>query len=160
MKKTPLISPAARVFPGAVVEGDVTLGDDCAIWYNAVVRGDLDAITVGPRTNIQDGCVVHEDEGFPVSIGSDVTVGHGAILHGCTVGEGSLIGMGSILMNGVRVGKNCIVGAGALLTESTEIPDGSLALGSPAKVVRPLTEDEKAANYTSAASYVALMNDE
>lgn len=153
MKQTPRISSTARVYPGAVVEGNVTLGDECGIWYNAVVRGDCDAILIGNRTNIQDGCVVHEDNGFPVTIGSDVTVGHNTVLHGCTVGEGSLIGMGSILMNGVRVGKNCTVGAGSLLTAGTEIPDGMLVLGSPARAVRPLTEQERADNYASADHY-------
>lgn len=142
------------IAPGAVCMGDVTLGKDCGIWYHATVRADRAPIMIGSGSNIQDNCVVHVDEGFPVTIGKYVTVGHGAILHGCEVGDGSLIGMGAIILNGAKIGKNCIVAAGALVTQNTEIPDGMLAMGSPAKVIRELTEEEIASNRKNAEEYI------
>ena len=140
--------------PGAVCTGDIMLGKGCNIWYHATVRADRAPITIGSGSNIQDNCVVHVDEGFPVTIGEYVTVGHGAILHGCQVGDGSLIGMGAIILNGAKIGKNCIVAAGALVTQNTEIPDGMLAMGSPAKVIRKLTGEEIAANRRNAEEYM------
>ena len=151
--KKPQIAPDAVVLPGAVVLGEVSLGAGCSVWYHAVARGDCDAIRVGARTNIQDCAVLHTDEGHPLTIGEGVTVGHGAILHGCTVGDNSLIGMGAILLNDAVVGRDCLVAAGALVTGGTVLPDGTLAMGSPAKAVRPLTEEEKAHNAASAAHY-------
>ena len=139
---------------GAVVLGDVQLGENVGIWYNATVRGDREPIRIGRGSNIQDNCVVHVDAGYPVSVGENVTVGHGAILHGCTVEDNSLIGMGAILLNGCHIGKNCIVAAGALVTQGTVVPDGSLVLGNPAKVKRAVTEEEIAANKNNAALYV------
>lgn len=127
---------------GAVVRGDVTLGDDVGIWYNAVLRSDLNTITVGNRSNIQDNCVVHPGGNAPVVIGNCVTVGHAAIVHGATIGDNSLIGMGSIIMNGAKIGSHCMIGAGSLVTSGTVIPDGSVAFGRPAQVVRPVTEKE------------------
>ena len=127
------------VAPTAVVIGAVTLKHEASVWWGAVLRGDYDAITVGRRTNIQDNCVVHMDEGHPVTLGDGVTVGHKAVLHGCTVGNNSLIGINAVVMNDVVIGENCLIGSNALLTEGKEIPPGSLVLGSPGKVVRELS---------------------
>ena len=148
------IHPTAYIAPGAVVLGDVTVGEDVGIWYNAVVRGDRGPIVIGRGSNIQDNAMVHLDDPYPVMIGENVTVGHGAIVHGCTVGDNSLIGMGAILMNGAHIGKNCIVAAGALVTQHADIPDGSLVMGSPAKVKRAVTEEELAGSLRNAARYV------
>jgi carbonic anhydrase/acetyltransferase-like protein (isoleucine patch superfamily) len=139
-----MIDPSAFIARGAVVLGDVHLGRDVSVWYNAVVRGDAERITVGDGTNIQDLSMVHADPGVPCVVGRRVTVGHRAILHGCTVGDGCMIGMGAILLNGVRVGEGSVVGAGAVLTEGTEVPPGSLVLGVPGKVVRPVDEAMRA----------------
>lgn len=128
------------ILPGARVSGDVTFGPGCSVWYNAVIRGDSGPVTLGKNCNVQDNSVFHPGRGFPIVLGDDVTVGHGAIVHGCTVGSGTLIGMGAIVLSGAVIGKNCIVGAGALVTGKMNIPDGSMVLGSPAKVVRPVTE--------------------
>lgn len=135
---------------GARVVGDVTLGKGVSIWYNAVLRGDHGKITVGENTNIQDGAVLHET----TTVGMGCTIGHNAVIHGCTVGDDVLIGMGAVVLNGAKIGNHCIVGAGALVTGKMEIPDGSLVLGSPAKVVRPLTEVEIQGNRTSAEAYL------
>ena len=135
---------------GARVSGDVTLGREVNIWYNAVLRGDDGAIVVGDETNIQDCAVLHEE----TTVGRGCTIGHGAIVHGCTVGDNTLIGMGATVLNGARIGSNCIVGAGALVTGKMDAPDGSMILGSPAKVVRPLTEAEIESNRVSAQGYL------
>ena len=147
MKKSP-----ARIAPGAAVVGDVTLGENVSVWYNAVLRGDEGAITVGENSSIQDCAVLHEK----VTIGRGCTVGHAAVVHGCTVGDNTLIGMGAILLNGARVGSDCIVGAGALVTGKTAAPDGSLVIGSPAKVARPLTPEEIEGNRASMRLYLEL----
>ncbi|SVA47151.1 uncharacterized protein METZ01_LOCUS100005 [marine metagenome] len=126
----------------AVVIGEVTLKNHASVWWGAVLRGDYDAIIVGQESNIQDNCVVHMDEDFPVSIGDRVTVGHKAVLHGCTIGNNSLIGINSIVMNGAIIGNNCLVGSNTLITEGKEIPDGSLVLGSPGKVIRQISDAE------------------
>ena len=152
--RTPQIEQAAFVAENAAVTGDVTLGKDSSVWFSAVIRGDGPHIEIGERSNIQDGCVLHADPGYPLTVGSRVTVGHGAILHGCTVGDGTLIGMGAIVLNGAKIGKNCIVGAGALVTGGKEFEDGMLILGSPAKAVRRLTPVEIASNLSSAKHYV------
>lgn len=144
----------AYIAPGADVMGDVVLEKDSSIWYRSVVRADHDRIHIGMGSNIQDGCVLHVDEGYPVEVGDYVTVGHNAVLHGCEIGEGSLVGMGAIVLNGARIGKNCIIGAGALVTQGTVIPDGMMALGSPAKVKRALTEEEIERNRESAREYI------
>ena len=138
------------IAPNATVVGDVVLGEHVNIWYGAVLRGDNGTITVGEGTNIQDNAVIHD----PTTIGSFCTVGHGAIVHGCTIGDNSLIGMGSIIMNGAVIGSNCIIGAGALVTQNTIIPDYSLVLGSPAKVVRQLSKEDVAGNAASAHHYI------
>lgn len=126
----------------ATVLGNVTLGENASVWFGAVIRGDSDTITIGARSNIQDTAVVHVDPGVPVSIGEGVTVGHGAIVHGATVGNNTLIGMRATLLNHVKIGNNCIVGAHSLVTEGKEIPDNSLVIGSPAKVVKTLTPEQ------------------
>ena len=142
------------IAPGAVVLGDVYLEENVGIWYNATVRGDREPIRIGKGSNIQDNCVVHVDKGYPVTIGENVTVGHGAIIHGCSIGDNSLIGMGAILMNGCRIGKNCIVAAGALVTQGFEIPDGSLVMGNPAKIKRSVTEEEIEHSLQNAQLYI------
>ena len=155
--RTPLLPPAGRywVAPNATVLGDVALGEDCGIWFGAVLRGDNERITVGARSNIQEGSTLHTDLGFPLTIGEDCTIGHNAILHGCTIGDGSLIGMGAIVLNGAKIGRGCLVGAGALITEGKEFPDGSMIFGSPAKAVRTLDEAAAGRLKFSAAAYVA-----
>lgn len=135
---------------GARVSGDVTLSKGVNIWYNAVLRGDDGAITVGENTNIQDCAVLHEE----THVGAGCTIGHGAVVHGCTIGDNVLIGMGAVVLNGAKIGDNCIVGAGALVTGKMDAPAGSMILGSPAKVVRPLTEEEIASNRHSAEGYL------
>ena len=130
------------VAPTAVVIGAVVLKHEASVWWGAVLRGDYDTITVGRRTNIQDNCVVHMDEGHPVTLGDHVTVGHKAVLHGCTVGDNSLIGINAVVMNDVVIGANCLIGSNALLTEGKEIPPGCLVLGSPGKIARELSAAE------------------
>ena len=152
--RTPDTEKAAFVAETAVLTGDVTLQKDSSVWFGAVIRGDGPHIEIGTESNIQDNCVLHADEGFPLAVGAGVTVGHGAILHGCTIGDGSLIGMGAMILNGAVIGKNCIVGAGALVTSGKVFEDGSLILGSPAKAVKQLTPDEIAGIKKSSAHYV------
>ncbi|MGN0984866.1 MAG: gamma carbonic anhydrase family protein [Candidatus Enterenecus sp.] len=130
------------ILPGAKVNGNVTFGPGCSVWYNAVIRGDNESVTLGKNCNVQDNSVFHPGRGYPIVVGDNVTVGHGAIVHGCTIGSGTLIGMGAIVLSGAVIGSNCIVGAGALVTGKMNAPDGSMILGSPAKVVRPLTQEE------------------
>ena len=153
------IDNSVFIAPGAQVIGDVTIGENCGIWYNAVVRGDSQKITIGKNTNVQDLACLHVDKSFTLSVGDNVTIGHTAIVHGCIVGDNVLIGMGAIVMNGARIGNNCIIGAGALVTENMEIPDGSLAFGSPAKVIRKLTEAEKQDIIENAELYVKHAKD-
>jgi carbonic anhydrase/acetyltransferase-like protein (isoleucine patch superfamily) len=126
----------------ATVIGSVILENNASVWFNCVVRADHDTITIGENSQLQDGCVVHVDPGFPVTLGRNVSVGHMAMLHGCTIGDGTLIGIKAVILNGARIGKNCLIGANALITEGKEIPDGSLVIGSPGKVVRQLTGQE------------------
>lgn len=143
---------AYYILKGAVVSGDVELGENVSVWHNAVLRGDSGKITVGENTNIQDLCILHEK----TTVGKNCTVGHGAILHGCTVGDGCLIGMGAIVLNGAVLEEGCLVGAGALVTGKTAAPRGSVLLGSPAKIVKTLTEEEIAAQARSAMHYIEL----
>jgi carbonic anhydrase/acetyltransferase-like protein (isoleucine patch superfamily) len=152
---TPKIADSAWVASSAEVMGDVVLGDDVGIWFGVVVRGDTAAIQVGARTNIQDLSVLHADVGMPLTIGSGVTVGHKAMLHGCSVGDDSLIGIGAIVLNGAKIGKGCLVGAGALVTEGKEFPDGSMILGTPARVVAQLSPEQLQGLRASADHYVA-----
>ena len=139
---------------GSVVAGNVAFGKDCSVWYNAVVRGDDAPISIGHATNIQDCAVLHTDIGYPIRVGNQVTIGHGAIVHGCRIGDATTIGMGAIVMNGARVGRNSIVAAGSVVTENKEFPDGVLIMGTPAKVVRELTLDEIRYNAVHAEDYV------
>jgi carbonic anhydrase/acetyltransferase-like protein (isoleucine patch superfamily) len=130
------------IAPSAVVIGSVVLEPNASIWFGCTVRGDNDTITIGENSQLQDGCVLHCDEGIPITIGRNVSVGHMAMLHGCTIGDGTLIGIKSVLLNGSKIGRNCLIGAGSLIAENKEIPDGSLVLGVPGKVVRTLSDAE------------------
>ncbi|HSW08698.1 gamma carbonic anhydrase family protein [Aquabacterium sp.] len=150
----PRIATGAWVADGAQVIGRVTLEQDASIWYGAVLRGDNDQITVGRASNVQDGSVLHTDAGIPLTLGSHVTVGHQVMLHGCTIGDGTLVGIQSVVLNGARIGRNCIVGAGALVTEGKEFPDGVLIVGSPAKVARELTPEQIARLQGIALHYI------
>lgn len=150
----PNIDPSVFVAKGAVVLGDVTIAKDCSIWYNATVRSTESYITIGEGSNVQDNAVIHVDHNNPTIIGSYVTIGHGAIVHGCTIEDNSLIGMGAIILNGAKIGKNCIIAAGALVPQNKEIPDNSLVMGSPGKIVRQVTEDEILKNRKNAENYI------
>jgi carbonic anhydrase/acetyltransferase-like protein (isoleucine patch superfamily) len=150
----PVIDDSAWVAESAQVIGDVTLGADSSVWFGVVIRGDTDRISIGAGSNIQDNSVLHADEGVPLTIGQNVTVGHQAMLHGCTIGDGSLIGIQAVVLNGAKIGKNCLVGAGALVTEGKEFPDGSMILGSPAKAVRQLSEAQLEGLKMSARNYI------
>ncbi len=142
------------IAPTAVVAGNVILKKNASVWFGAVLRGDNDPIVIGENSNVQDNSVLHTDIGSPLIIGDNVTVGHMVMLHGCTIGDGTLIGIGSIVLNGAKIGKNCLVGAGALITENKEFPDGSMILGSPAKVVRDLAPEQAARMGMGALGYV------
>lgn len=148
------IDPTAFIAQGAIIVGDVTLAEESSVWFNATLRGDTTPIVVGAGSNIQEGSILHADPGFPAIIGQGVTIGHGAVVHGANIGDNALIGIRSVLLNGVMVGENCLVGANALLTQGKVYPPGSLILGSPASVVRPLTSEEIEHNRAAAASYV------
>lgn len=153
--KQPQVGHNAWIAPNATVIGNVHLGANASIWWNATLRGDNDPIYIGDNSNIQDGSVLHTDEGFPMHIGNDVTVGHLVMLHGCTVGDGSLIGIGSVILNRAIIGKGCIVGANTLIPEGKVFPDRVLIVGSPGKVIRQLTDDDVAKLKKSAEHYVA-----
>ena len=151
----PQMDESAYAADSATIIGKVTLSKDASVWPQAVVRGDNgERIEIGARSNIQDGAVLHTDPGFPLSIGEDVSVGHQAMLHGCSVGSGTLIGVQAVVLNGASIGRNCLVGAGAVVTERKVFPDGSLIVGAPAKVMRELTETEIAGLQNNAADYV------
>ena len=150
----PHIAATAWVADSAQVMGNVVLGEDASVWFGTVVRGDTARITIGAGTNVQDASVLHADIGQPLVIGERVTVGHQVMLHGCTIGDESLIGIGAVVLNGAKIGKNCLVGAGALVTEGKEFPDGSMIMGIPAKVVRPLTPEQIEGLRQSAAHYI------
>lgn len=152
----PEIHPSARIARNATLAGDVTVDERASIWYGAVLRGDEDAIRVGAESNIQDNAVLHCEGGCPMVVGRRVTVGHGAILHGCTVEDGALIGMGAVLLNGCVIGADSLVAAGALVTQGAVIPPGSLVVGSPARVKRPLRPDELAGLAQDAEKYLRL----
>ena len=151
--KRPDVASDAFVAETAVVLGSVTLGPGASVWFNAVLRGDKEQIAIGERTNVQDNCTIHVDPGFPVSVGAGVTIGHGAIVHGCTVEDNCLIGMGAMVLNGARIGRDSLVGAGALVTEGKAIPPGSLVVGVPARVLRELTPEEIEGLRRSAQGY-------
>ena len=151
----PEVHPDAYVADSAQVIGEVSLAEDSSVWYGSVIRGDSDRISVGAGSNIQDASVLHADKGFPLTIGERVTVGHQVMLHGCTIGDESLIGIGAVVLNGARIGRHCLVGAGSLVTEGKEFPDNSLIMGSPAKVVRELSPEQAQRLRQSALNYVA-----
>jgi len=150
----PQLGEGAWVADSAEVVGRVVLEADASVWFGVVLRGDTERLHVGRGSNIQDGSVVHADPGFPCEIGENVTVGHQVMLHGCTIGDGSLVGIQAVVLNGARIGRNCLVGAGALVTEGKEFPDGSLIVGAPAKAVRPLTPEQIEGLKRAAAHYV------
>ena len=152
--KDPKISEKAFVAKNATVICDVTVEEDANIWFGAAIRGDMDSIYIGKGSNVQDNAVVHVDKGFPVKIGENVTIGHGAIVHGCTVGNNVLVGMGAIILNGAKIGDNCIIGAGAMVTQNKEIPANSLLMGCPAKVVREVDEQGAESTRQNALRYI------
>lgn len=149
----PDIHPSAYVAAEATLIGNVTLGAEASVWAGAVVRGDNEPIRIGERANVQEGAVLHADPGYPLDIGRNVTVGHQAMLHGCHIGEGSLIGIQAVVLNGAKIGRHCLVGAGAVITERKEFPERSLILGAPAKVVRTLSDEDVARLEKTAAGY-------
>ena len=142
------------ISPTSVIVGDITFGKNCTVWFNAVIRGDLSPIKIGENSNIQDCCVIHTESTHPVTIGNNVTIGHGAIIHGATLEDNTLIGMGAIILNGAKIGTNSIIGAGALVTEGTEIPPNSVAVGSPAKVIKSINDKGTEMIKLSAKHYV------
>ncbi len=148
------VDPSVFVADNATIIGDVTIGRDSSVWYGAVLRGDVEPITIGERTSVQDGCVLHTDPGFPVIVGSGVTVGHGAIVHGAVVEDDVIVSMGAVILSGARIGSGCIVGAGAVVTEGTTILPNSLVLGVPAKAVKSLTPEQARRIKESAEHYV------
>jgi carbonic anhydrase/acetyltransferase-like protein (isoleucine patch superfamily) len=151
----PTIDPTAWVAAEATLIGKVVVEAEASVWFGAQVRGDNEEIRVGAGTNVQENCVLHTDMGYPLTIGANCTIGHKAMLHGCTIGDGTLIGMGATVLNGAKIGAGCLIGAAALITEGKVIPDGSLVMGAPGKVVRQLDETARARLLASAASYQA-----
>jgi len=150
----PTLAESAWVADSAQVIGDVHLAEGSSVWFGAILRGDNEPLHIGRNSNVQDGSMLHSDPGFPLVLGENVTIGHHVMLHGCTIGDGSLIGIKAVVLNGAKVGKNCVVGAGALVTEGKEFPDGSLIMGAPARVVRVLTPDQVESFGRAAAHYV------
>ena len=153
--RIPRIHPSAWVADNATVVGEVELAEDASIWFGAILRGDSALLHIGRRSNVQDGSVIHADEGIPTTVGDDVSIGHLVMLHGCTIGDGSLIGIGAVVLNHARIGRHCLVGARSLVTEGKEFPDGSLIMGSPAVAVRTLSETQIEGLRHIAAHYVA-----
>jgi len=150
-----LVGEGHFIAPNAAVIGDVTLHESSSVWFGCVIRGDAERIEVGARSNIQDGTVMHADPGFPLVVGEDVTVGHNAMLHGCTIGDGSLVGINAVVLNGAKIGKGCLIGANALVTEGIEVPDGAMVLGSPGKIKTTLSQEQQQGLRLSAEHYVA-----
>lgn len=153
---SPVIAQNVFIAPNCTIIGRCTIEEDCSIWFNAVIRADVNEIKIGSNTNVQDGCVLHCDHDYDVSIGSNVTIGHNAIVHGCKIGSNCIIGMGATILDGAVIGDNCIVGANSLITSRKQIPSGSMVIGSPAKVVRELTAEEIEGIRKSVAEYVIL----
>jgi len=150
----PSVTDSNFIAPNATLIGDVVLGEHASIWFNVVIRADMETVNIGENTNIQDGSILHVDTDFPMTIGRDVTVGHKVMLHGCTIGDNTLIGMNAVVLNGANIGKNCLIGANSLVTENMQVPDGHLVLGSPAKVVKALDDSTRAMFTKSAMHYV------
>jgi len=153
-ERVPVVGERTWVAENATVIGAVTIGADCSIWFGAVLRGDNDPITIGSGTNVQDGAILHTDEGIPLTVGDNVSIGHQAMLHGCTVGEGSLIGINAVVLNRAVVGKHCLIGANTLIPEGKVIPDRSLVVGTPGRIIRELTDEEIARNLRNSRHYV------
>jgi len=151
----PDIDPTAWVAPGSHIIGRVVLQAEVGVWFNVTMRGDNEPIVIGRGSNVQENCVLHTDMGYPLTVGADCTIGHKAMLHGCTIGDGTLIGMGATILNGAKIGKGCLIGACALITEGKEIPDGSLVMGAPGKVIRVLDAEARARLLKSAEGYRA-----
>jgi len=151
---TPRLADSAWVADSAQVIGNVELAEGASVWFGAILRGDNEAMRIGRNSNVQDGSMLHSDPGFPLTLGDNVTIGHQVMLHGCSVGDGTLIGIKAVVLNGAKIGKNCLVGAGALITEGKEFPDGSMIFGSPAKVVRELSPEQIAGLARAAQHYV------
>ncbi len=151
---TPQLAPGAWVADSAQLIGRVALGEQASVWFGAVLRGDNEWITIGARSNVQDGSILHTDMGCPLTLGQDVTIGHQVMLHGCTIGDGSLVGIQAVVLNNARIGRNCLVGAGSVVTEGKEFPDGSLIVGSPARVIRQLDEAQIAHMHQAAQHYI------
>jgi carbonic anhydrase/acetyltransferase-like protein (isoleucine patch superfamily) len=149
-----LVGEGHFIAPNAAVIGNVTMHENSSVWFSCVLRGDADSIEIGAGSNIQDGTVIHCDPGFPTVVGKNVTVGHNAMLHGCSIGDGSLVGIGAVVLNGAKIGKGCLIGANALVTEGMEVPDGSMVLGSPAKIRRQLTAEQQLALMHNADHYI------
>ena len=154
MVKKPEIDSSVFVADGAVVIGDVTLCENSSVWFNSTIRGDRGSIYVGRGSNVQDGSVLHTDRGFNVHVGDNVTIGHGAIVHGCVVGDGTLIGMGAVILNGAQIGKECIIGAGAVVTQNAVIPDRSLVVGCPGKIIKSVSDVAAIDNIENANVYI------
>ncbi|MDE0589604.1 gamma carbonic anhydrase family protein [Halocynthiibacter sp. C4] len=155
--RRPVVHKNGWVAPDANVIGDIEIAEDASVWFGSTLRGDNEKITIGAGSNVQENCVLHTDMGFPLTVGAGCTIGHKVMLHGCEIGENTLVGMGAIILNGAKIGKNCLIGAGALITEGKVIPDGSLVMGMPGKVVRDLDEAAIEANRKSALGYQANM---
>lgn len=153
-KQQPQISDGCFIAPSADVIGDVQMAENASVWFNCVLRADNEAISIGKNSNIQDGSVLHVDPGYPLTIGADVTIGHKVMLHGCTIGDGSLVGMNAVVLNGAKIGKNCLIGANALITENMEVADGQMAIGSPAKIVKSLDQATQQMLSANARHYV------
>ena len=153
-KKLKTVDNNFWIAPNASVIGDVNLERDASIWFNAILRADNEPITIGEGSNVQDGAIIHTDPGYACNIGKKVTVGHMAMLHGCSIGDGSLIGIGSVVLNGAKIGRNCIIGSKALVTEGMEVPDGSMVLGIPGKIKKTLTEEEQSIVSLGAEHYI------
>ena len=151
---SPSIAASAYIADGVNLIGNVGIGEQASVWFGVTIRGDNEAITVGAGSNVQEAAILHSDPGFPLTIGSNVSVGHQAMLHGCSIGDGSLVGIQAVILNGAKIGKNCLVGAGALVTEDKEFPDNSLIIGSPAKAVRVMGDEQIAGMHANAAAYV------
>jgi carbonic anhydrase/acetyltransferase-like protein (isoleucine patch superfamily) len=152
--KVPEVHSSAYITETANIIGKVRVEANASIWFDVTIRGDNEVITIGENSNVQEGCIMHTDPGYPLTIGKNVTVGHQAMLHGCVIGDGALVGIQAVILNGAKIGKNCLVGAGALVTEGKEFPDNSLIIGSPAKAVRTLSEEDIQRMHSNTAKYV------
>jgi len=150
----PRLTDSNFIAPNATLIGDVVLAEHASVWFNVVIRADMETIKIGENSNIQDGSILHVDTGFPITIGRDVTIGHKVMLHGCTIGDNTLVGMNAVVLNGANIGKNCLIGANSLVTENMQVPDGHLVMGSPAKVVKALDDATRAMFTKSAMHYV------